>query len=781
MILQWQAEKIFNYLRIFTVIESKMKKKFGTFKGVFVPSVEAILGTVLFLLLPVLTADAGLLVMIVVIILSHTITIATSFSLADCATNLHRIGGGGIYALSKRSLGNALGGSIGIQLYLAQAASIGFYCMGFAEPVYPLVSSLFTDAGMTGMNMAQVLVQKQLLASVIFILFFFIVLIGADFTLKIQMLILYILFGSIAVIFFSPFLGLEFQGGNLFYGSLSDINLTGMKSIGVGTFFLVFTQFFPAVTGISAGAGMSGDLINPKRSMVSGTFLAIFVTFILYMAAAFVFSMMEKDLLVTGYSGEMPYGILLTELLGFGKSFPVNIPGLVIFTGIVFATSSSALSSFISAPRTLQSLAHDEILPGFLKFLGNDFRKGGHEPRYSTLITFVIGLGIIWIGNLNRAAIIVGICFLGVYGWLNLSAFLERISGNPTFRPTSKGHWLISLYGFLSSLTAVLLFSWKAGFMVITVQFILFRLIMKYRPGRKLEGVWWGVLFRLVSKGLSSLNSIVQGKKNWRPILTAISFSGTGNCSDKISYIAELMVSYKGVVNFNMLVKNGNEVDEENFSPLNLKPGIIHAGDLTESVLSLVQTNNPGGITHNTVLIEYTNSVDLVKVIDRIIALEKNILMLKNGERFIKNEVIDIWWRGERNGNLMVLLAYIMKSSLKSESRNRYKIRIIRRLNREEEQDAAGNEIERLLRNARLDGEIVILPYTEESFTETLHQYSGSTDLIMMGVPGNYTEKEKTRFFSLNQYFFKKEIDKYNDLPAILFVKSAYVMDLIED
>jgi amino acid transporter len=759
-----------------------MKKKFGTFKGVFVPSVEAILGTVLFLLLPVLTADAGLLAMIAVIILSHTITVATSFSLADCATNLHRIGGGGIYALSKRSLGNALGGSIGIQLYLAQAASIGFYCIGFAEPVYPLLSSFFYGSEMNGLiTMEEILFQKQLIASLIFILFFFIVLKGADFTLKIQMFILYILFGSIGVIFISPFLGLEFQGGEIFYGSMSDINLRGMKSIGVGSFFLLFTQFFPAVTGISAGAGMSGDLKKPKQSMVSGTYYAIVVTFMLYMAAAFLFSMVDRNLLVTGYSGEMPYGFLITEIFGLGKSFPENIPGLLLFAGIIFATSSSALSSFISAPRTLQSLAHDDIVPRFLKFLGNDFRKGGHEPRYSALVTFFIGMSIIWIGNLNQAAIIVGICFLGVYGWLNLSAFLERISGNPTFRPTSKGHWLISLYGFLSSVVAVLLFNWIIGIIIIAVQFLLFRLIVKYRPGRKLEGVWWGVLFRFVSRGLSALNSIVQGKKNWRPILTAISFSGKENCPDKISYLAELMVSYKGMVNFNLLVKNGAGADEVDISSISQKPGIIRAGDLTESVLSLVQTNNPGGIVHNTVLIEHTHSVDLVKVIGRIIASEKNILMLKNGERFIKNEVIDIWWRGERNGNLMVLLAYIMKSSLKPESRNLYKIRIIRRLDKDEDQDLARKEMERLLRNARLDGEIVILPYAKESFTETLHKFSGSTDLIMMGVPGNYTEKEKTRFFNLNQYFFKKEIEKYNDLPAILFVKSAYVMDLIED
>ena len=117
-------------------------KKFGTFKGVFVPSTEAILGTVLFLLMPYLVIQGGFLPMLIVVILAHTVTLATSASMSDAATNLTVIEGGGLYALSKKSLGNSMGGAIGIQLYLAQAASVGFYCIGFAEPLQPLLAPL---------------------------------------------------------------------------------------------------------------------------------------------------------------------------------------------------------------------------------------------------------------------------------------------------------------------------------------------------------------------------------------------------------------------------------------------------------------------------------------------------------------------------------------------------------------------------------------------------------------------------------------------------------------
>jgi amino acid transporter len=759
-----------------------MSKKFGTFKGVFVPSTEAILGTVLFLLLPMLTADVGLINMLFVVVLAHSVTLATSFSLADCATNLNEIGGGGMYALSKRSLGKAFGGSIGIQLYFAQAASIGFYCIGFAEPLQHILSPLLQFIPLfQGSGAEEVLLQKQVFASIVFIIFFIVVMIGADFTLKVQTLILIILFGSITAIFVSPFAGIEFNSQPLYFKSIGEMNLFGNRAIGISIFFLTFTQFFPAVTGIDAGVGMSGDLRDPKKSLVKGTFIAIGITFIVYIISTFIFSMMNRDVIITGYVGDSPAGILLTDLLGFQAPFPGNFLGIMVLLGILFATSSSALSCFMTAPRTAQSTCRDGILPGFLDFLGKDFKRGGNEPRFAILVTFFIGVSVIWIGNINVAAMIVGICFLVVYGWVNGSAFLERISRNPTFRPTSKGHWLISLYGFLASVIAISLFNWLVGILIFISQYLIFQLILRYKAKGKLEGVWWGVLFSFISRGLSALNRIVQGTKNWRPILTAIAFSGEDNCPEKISYLAETIASYKGLVNLH-IIKTGKdgEVDVD-ISQYKIPTGVISVTDPSQSILSIIQMNNFGGISHNTVLLEYTKKIDTVRIINRILSLDNNILLLKNGKKLQKNDTIDIWWRGEKNGNLMVLLAYIMKSSVENRTNKSDRIRIIRRLDEGDEKESSQNEMLTLLEKARLTGEVVILPFTDEPFVETVYKTSSSSDLIMMGLPGNYTDRESGRFFNLNEFFFNKEIHRYDDLPPILFIKSAYVMNLIED
>ncbi len=755
-----------------------MEKKFGTFKGVFVPSTEAILGTVLFLLMPLLVADVGLFPMLLIVILAHSVTISTSFSLADCATNLNTIEGGGMYALAKKSLGNAMGGSIGVMLYLAQAASVGFYSIGFAEPLQPLIAPLLDFfAPFQDFSPGGILFQKQLLASFFFILFFIIVMAGADFTLKIQILILAVLGLSVGAIFVSPFLDLDYEGIKLFQ-ALPDIK--GNRPLTIGIFFLAFTQFFPAVTGISTGVGMSGDLKDPRKSIVYGTFSAILVTMAVYIAVTVLFAFIDTSVLLTGYDGENPQGRLLTDLFGLGKPFPAGLPGLLVLLGVLFATCSSALSVFMTGPRTLQYLAKDGILPRKLDFLQKDFKASGTEPRYALIVTFFLGISIIWMGNINFAAIIVGILFLVVYGWVNGAAFLERISRNPSFRPTFKGHWLISLYGFLSCLAAISLFNWKVGVLIFLSQYWMFRLILKYKAEGKLEGVWWGFLFRLITRALENLQGIVQGSQNWRPVISSFAYREEYDIWKKIGFLSEKLASYQGLVSLTILAPPKQTDTPADCSSLSIPAVEIFSGNPGQTVLDLMQSCQHSGIAPNTVLMQYHSKLENVKILNKALSLDKDILFLKNGERFKTGGLLDIWWRGEQNGNLMVLLAYIM--NLSSEERDRYDIRIIRKLGKDEDKQSAETELDSLLKVARLNGEILILDDGEMTFKESLEKVSSSTSLIMMGLPGNYVSENGNRsLFKLNEFFFDKEISGYGNLPAILFVRSSRPMKLMED
>lgn len=754
-------------------------KKFGTFEGVFIPSIEAILGTVLFLILPKQVAETGLIKMLLIILFAHSVTISTAFSLSDCATNLNKIGAGGMYALVRKSLGIALGGSIGVQLYLAQAASIAFYSTGFAEPLQPIIASspyfvpfvtMFPEPG----------VQQQVIALVIYLIFFIIVFIGADFTIKLQKGILVILFMSILSIMLSPVLGVS---SSLFTGS---INFSGTGGSGFLVLVLVFTTFFPAVTGIGAGVGMSGDLKTPQKSIVTGTFRAIFVGLLVYIAAAFVFSLMDPTLL-SAYS--------LTTVMGLGQG---SISALIVFIGILVATSSSGLSYFMTGPRTLFALMDDNLLPKKMSFLKRDIVKGGHEPRVAIMLTGLLGVGVIFSGGTETISAIVGIAFLAVYGWINLAAFLERVSRNPSFRPASKGHWSISLYGFLvCSLVMVIFnppFSIFIGFGIGFFQIIVFLLILKYKSKNKVEGVWWGVIFSFSSYLTGKLRHIVQGSKNWRPVVKVFAFGGgKDGVNNAVLRIGEMIASYQGLVTSHVITTKDDDTTREMTrgleEPLH-RVLINNRSDLTMAVKSIIQSGDYSNIRTNTVLLQYDSKVEWESVIDQVVNVSKMNLMLykdnpyyswKSARNVYTDYNIDVWWRGTANGNLSALISYIInRSNLAGKVKTN--IRIIRKIDGDDQMAQAKKDLETLLSKARLSGSPLILPRDNRDILETIRDVSKDANLIMIGLPDSKRETmDKKNIFQSMLYRFEKQIDAFDALPPILFVKASREINLLEE
>ena len=377
---------------------------------------------------------------------------------------------------------------------------------------------------------------------------------------------------------------------------------------------------------------------------------------------------------------------------------------------------------------------------------------------------------------------VVGILFLVVYGWVNGAAFLERISKNPTFRPTFRGHWLISLYGFAACIVAICLFNWLVGAVIFVSQFLMFRLILKYRTGGRLEGVWWGFVFSQITGGLNRLKNIVQGTRNWRPMLTAFAFPENENDCRAVIELSEQIAAFQGLVSCDMLVSPQEEGYEQRFDDMEstVPLSFVKTANMTESVITLLQGGNVTGIRNNTVLLAYNSRINSVKVIKAVLDNKQNLLLYKPGVPTAGRMRLDIWWRGERNGNLMVLLAFIINRYLRERKLAPYSIRIIRMLEKDQAEGVAREEIRNLLKLSRLEGDILILPWNERGFHEILRETSSGASLIMMGLPGNY-ENRSTGVFKLNQLFFDREIKSYKDLPPVLFIKSYMVMNLIED
>ncbi len=214
------------------------KKKFGTFAGVFTPSILTILGVIMYMRLGWVVGNAGLLGAIGIIVIAHIIAVTTGLSVSSVATD-KKIGAGGIYYVLSRSMGIPIGGSIGIALFVGTAFSIALYLIGFSES--------FNSYFGYGMSVNDFRITGTIALMALTIL----ALISTSVALKAQFFILAAIVISLVSIFFGT---TEFAPQSVPLFSTED----------AVPLEIVFAIFFPAVTGFTAGIAMSGDLKDPK-------------------------------------------------------------------------------------------------------------------------------------------------------------------------------------------------------------------------------------------------------------------------------------------------------------------------------------------------------------------------------------------------------------------------------------------------------------------------------------------------------------------------------------
>jgi amino acid transporter len=372
--------------------------KFGTIGGVFSPTVLTILGVIMYLRLGWVVGNAGLLGAIIIILLAKSITICTGLSMSSITTNI-KIGAGGAYSIIAKSLGLETGGSVGIPFYISQTLSAALYIIGFTEgwisifPGHPpLVVSLLTWAALMAISY-----------------------ISTQFAIRIQYIIMAIIGISIASFLMTP------------NQPVADVPLLG--GFQDADFWQVFAIFFPAVTGIMAGANMSGDLKNPRKSIPFGTITSIFLTLGIYVGLAVVLAKY------------IPAGELRENQLAMADN-ALWKPAVTM--GILAATFSSALGSILGSPRILQALAEHGTVP-FSKFFAE--RTSKNEPRNAIIFTGVIIILALLPGNLDILATLITMFFLITYGMLNLVVFMQQSMKIISFRPTLKIPRFVSFFG----------------------------------------------------------------------------------------------------------------------------------------------------------------------------------------------------------------------------------------------------------------------------------------------------------------------------------------------
>lgn len=376
--------------------KSPERKAFGTFSGVFVPTLLTILGVIMYLREGWVVGNAGLLGAWLVILLAFGITGFTGLSLSSIATNI-RVGAGGAFNIISQSLGLEVGGSVGVPLYLSQALAVSMYIFGFRAGwlwVFPEHSPLLVDLG-------------------VFAVLFVIGFISAGLAFRIQYLILAIIVASLISVLVTVFQGAMVQEVT-WWGDFPGSPEGGFQGIG---FWAVFAVFFPASTGIMAGANMSGELENPRRNIPVGTLSAIGISLVVYLVLAYWLARVApEEALVENYT-------ILVDRAAWGP---------VVLAGLLGATFSSALSSLVGAPRILQALGQHRIIPagGWLSR-----RSASGEPRNAFLLTGAIVLGALMLRDLNAVAPLITLFFLITYAMINVVVFLEQSMGLVSFRP----------------------------------------------------------------------------------------------------------------------------------------------------------------------------------------------------------------------------------------------------------------------------------------------------------------------------------------------------------
>ena len=623
----------------------------GTFAGVFTPSVLTILGIILFLRLGFVVGNAGLGRALVVIALANVISVLTTVSLSAIATNF-KVRGGGDYYLISRSLGPEFGGAIGIILFLAQSVSVAFYAIGFAEGVTAMFPEL----------------SPRLVAGSALLPLFALSWLGSDWATRFQYVIMFVLTLAIGVFVIGA--ATEFSTETL---------SSNWSASGDLTFWAIFALFFPAVTGFTQGVSMSGELKDPARSLPNGTFAAVGVSIVVYFLGAVLFA------------GSMPGADLISDYGAMGRV--ALVPGLIT-AGIFAATLSSALASFLGAPRILHALATDRLFPILKPFAKADAATG--NPRRAVLLCFAIAAVTVAVGDLNVVAPVVSMFFLISYGLLNYATYFEASSGSPSFRPTFK--WFrprASLLGCLACGGTMLAIDALAGAIAIATVVAVHQYLARAGGPDRWADASRSALFQRVRSSLRSMSGIVEHDRDWRPVVLAFSDDPARRTSllRFASWIAEssgITTAVRLVKGEGVLARRESERYEQELhaeletNKLNAFVRAISSDDLMSAYPVLLQASGLGPIRPNIALLNWFDREETAEdapamqsygaVLRTSLRHGCNVILLAGraaaleplgtlDEKEAPPRQIDIWWHSDASSKLALLLAHLMSRS----------------------------------------------------------------------------------------------------------------------
>ncbi len=711
--------------------------KYGAIQGVYIPNVLQMVGVILFMRLGWILGHVGMFTMGSIITLSSLLILITSLSMTSIVSNM-KMKGGGAYYLVSRSLGVEFGSAIGVLQCITQLCCIALCVSGFAQSITDMIPGLSAP-----------LIKAATLTLLALISYF-----STDLAMKTQTAIFLLLAMGISAIFWG-FSGIP--------GSLPMIPTAPSM-----TFWIAFSMFFPAITGIESGMSMSGDLRNPARSLPIGTIASVLTVFILYFTVARFLSTHVSGDYLRAYPFIFYYTNLFTPL---------------ILVGLWAASLSSAMGAILAGPRVMQAIAKDKILPSFL--------AKGHgptnAPRAGTFFTFVLAMILTAFTNIDQIIPIMTMSCLVSYGLINFIAFIEAFIQNPSWRPTFRMPSYISLAGSLGCFSVMFMISPGAAFIV---SFLVVALCF-WTSSRNINPNWddirYSIFSYFVHKGTAKLSNLEKSAKNWRPHIFAL--FDAPHVQKNLAFFAHALNRERGFLTFGAGLKEhpkGLTAELKHHLTEFRIPSHVIVNAFSKPTIAadqMIKNYGFGNLKPNTILFSIPSKYEdeeFVRLILDTYHQKKNIVILKDdpntdyifSDPAKKKKQINLWWKGRQLGNFEFALALafmLQRSKLWPQS----SINIKTITDDEESKENLFNQFEKYRTRLRIKNlEFLPLLGSEADFFSSLANRSQGADLTFIGL------RRPTETTTVEEYtkYYQKLLEDTRDVSNIAYVLSGESM-----
>lgn len=684
---------------------TKIGHNFNTFSGVFLRCVSNIMSVVYYLRVGWVTGQCGLGLSLVMIVVCTLATLLTALSMSVLATN-GMVKGGGVYYFISRSLGADYGGTIGVIFGFATTFSTVLHVFGFVEVVQGLIGHDISKDGKYDIPIIGISMITILMITICISLKW-------EFILQYTMILLM----GLSVIF--VLFGFIVPGRPQWKLENLRNNLEPCWSDGE-TFWSVFAVFFPACTGIMAGANISGDLKDPQRSIPIGTIGAVLFTSSIYAVTMIAVAACadRKTLLYDGNIME-----------------DMSIWKWIVTIGVLAASISSASSQLVGGPKIYQALFKDDICPKFFKFFAWG-KKGTGDPLVMVVVGWVLVVICTFIfKDLNAVGTFMTLFFLISYAIIHISALVARMSRSPSWRPAWRYfHPITAVIGAALLIASMFLINWVSALVVVAVTALFFMYF--HWSDRSLNN--WGefpqsLLFTNTVGNLQKLKEVKAHVKTYRPQIEFL-----------VHYdFNDIDVQFRNVIPFTQMMQQaysymsvsalGSEAPETLSEPPNLnvleKSFYRCWGKVDSSLFSrlLAHVTQYGKLGPNIIAIPYVpamrNNEKMFYIIGSALDNKMGVTIARGFEMY-ENEVkshepIDVWWLMD-DGGLIILFAYLIS---KHPHWAKCHLRVFAARHKDQNQEVASIQMSKLLKYFRITAEVIVVTLDDPPSQDSLNRW----------------------------------------------------------